>query len=331
MMAMLYASRQGVMGTREFFQKTLDSLRSHVAILDRDGTILAVNSTWREFAIRNGLEVDLCGPGADYIRACDRATGDCSEEAGLVADGIRGVIAKRLGDFSLDYPCHSPTERRWFTVRVTRFEVAGAIHVVVTHDDITARKLAELQVLEANRLLEFQAATDGLTEIANRRSFDRTLALEWKRHERAGATLSVALLDVDSFKLYNDHRGHLAGDDCLKAVALEIRAHLRRPGDFAARFGGEEFVVILPQTGAGGAAWVLGQILAGVRDLAIPHPATPLPGGVVTVSIGSATTIPSRDGDASEFLNRADRALYEAKARGRDRLVEAPPGAGAAR
>jgi len=132
---------------------------------------------------------------------------------------------------------------------------------------------------------------------------------------------SWALLDVDWFKRYNDDQGHLAGDDCLRAVARKIRSHLRRPGDFAARFGGEEFAVILPQTGAAGAAIVLGNILRGIRGLAIPHPATPQSAGVVTVSIGSATTAPRRDATSSGFLERADRALYEAKARGRDRLV----------
>ena len=324
-------ARQARVGTEEFFQKTLDSLRAHVAILDRDGTILAVNAAWRAFAIRNGLADGTCGPGANYLRACDRASGDDSEEAGPVAAAIRAAIAGRGADFALDYPCHSPAERRWFTARVTRFEAGGAVHVVVTHDDITARKLAESRVLEANRLLEFQAATDGLTGIANRRAFDRTLEEEWKRHERAGAALSVALLDVDWFKLYNDHHGHLAGDDCLRAVAREVRSRARRPGDFAARFGGEEFAVILPQTGAAGAAVVLEDLLGGIRTLAIPHPATPLPGGVVTVSIGSATAIPRRDRTGIDLLNRADRALYEAKARGRDRLVAAPPEAGDAR
>lgn len=312
--------RAGVVAD-EFFRKALDSLTSQVAILDRDGTIFAVNAAWREFAARNNPGDDRGGPGSKYLGECDQAAGDRPEEAGLLAGGIRGVIAKRLDDFTLDCPCQSATDRRWFTVRVTRFEVDGTVHAVVTHDDITARKLAELRAQEANRLLEFQAATDGLTGIANRRSFDRTLEDEWKRHERAGATLSVALLDVDWFKRYNDHRGHLAGDDCLKAVAREVRSHLRRPGDFAARFGGEEFAVILPQTGAAGAAVVLGNILRGIRGLAIPHPATPQSAGVVTVSIGSATTAPRRDATSSGFLERADRALYEAKARGRDRLV----------
>ena len=330
-MAMTHSTGRARIGSGEFFQKTLDSLRSHVAILDADGAILAVNAAWSAYAIRNGLEDCRCGPGANYLRACDQAAGEGSAEAAHAAEGIRDVIANRRADFALEYPCHSPVARRWCTLRVTRFEAGGAVRAVVTHDDVTRRKLAELRLRKANRRLELQAATDGLTGIANRRSFDRTLEREWKRHERAGAALSVALLDVDCFKLYNDREGHLAGDDCLRAVALEVRSHLSRPGDFAARFGGEEFAVILPQTGAAGADVIQENILRGVRALAIPHLATPLPRGVITVSLGSATAIPQRDGSFEELLGRADRALYEAKALGRDRAVAAPPEADDAR
>ncbi len=310
--------------SREFFQKTLDSLRAHIAILEGDGSIVAVNATWDHFARSNGLVGDFCGPGANYLRACDNAKGACSEEAEQVADGIRDVVAGRREDFSLEYPCHSPTERRWFSVRVTRFEIGGETRVVVTHDNITGRKLAELQVLEANRLLALQASTDGLTGLANRRAFDRAIELEWKAHGRARSPLTVALLDVDCFKQYNDHEGHLAGDECLRAVARAIGSSLRRDGDLAARYGGEEIAVILPHTRAEDAADILRGVLSGVRALAIPHPSSKVDRGIVTVSAGTATTIPRGDAPFAPFLDRADRALYEAKSLGRDRLIESP-------
>jgi len=310
--------------SREFFQKTLDSLQAHIAILEGNGNIVAVNAAWDHFARSNGLVEDFCGPGANYLRACDRASGECSEEAGEVADGIRDVVARRREDFYLEYPCHSPTQKRWFSVRVTRFEIDGETRVVVTHDNITQRKLAETHVLEVNCLLALQASTDGLTELANRRAFDTAIGRAWEDHGRARSPLTVALLDVDCFKQYNDHEGHLAGDECLRAVARAIRSSLRRTGDLAARYGGEEFAVILSHTRAEDASGVLLRVLQGVRALAIPHPTSRVGRGLVTVSAGFATTTPDGFALLAPFLNRADKALYLAKSLGRDRVIQAP-------
>jgi diguanylate cyclase (GGDEF)-like protein len=305
----------------EFFQKTLDSLRSHIAVLNEDGTILAVNAAWKHFASANGLAEQFCGTGANYLRSCDQATGECSDEAANMASGIRDVIAKRQEHFYLEYPCHSPSEQRWFSVRVTRFEIDASPCVVVTHDAITLRKLAEFKVQEANRLLQLQVATDGLTGVANRRSFDRTLEQEWKRHDRTQLPLSLAMLDVDCFKQFNDQHGHLAGDDCLKAVAQVIQSIMLRPGDFVARYGGEEFAIILPNTNRTGAATVLTTALRRVRKLAISHSSSNVIRGIVTVSIGCATAIPGENDLPSNLLHQADQALYEAKANGRDQLI----------
>jgi len=304
----------------EFFQKTLDSLRSHIAVLDEDGTIIVVNASWKTFASGNGLAEQFCGTGANYLHSCDTATGECSEEAPAVAMGIRDVVARRRAYFYLEYPCHSPSEQRWFSVRITRFELDDSLCVVVTHDDITQRTLAEFKVQEANRLLELQATTDGLTGVANRRSFDHTFEQEWKRHDRTQTPLSLAMLDVDCFKQYNDQYGHLAGDDCLKAVVQAIQSKMSRPGDFVARYGGEEFVVILPNTDTAGAAKVLKNALCSVRKLAISHPSSKVSRGIVTVSVGFATIIPGQHDSPSDFLHRADQALYDAKANGRDQL-----------
>src|SRR5450432_3126679 len=118
-----------LIGNNEFFQKTLDCLRSHIAILKDDGTIIAVNATWNKFATSNGLAEQFCGPGANYLRSCDQARGDCSEEAKIVADGIRDIFANIREYFYLEYPCHSPSEQRWFSVRVTRFEIAQSVRI----------------------------------------------------------------------------------------------------------------------------------------------------------------------------------------------------------
>jgi diguanylate cyclase (GGDEF)-like protein len=305
----------------EFFRKTLDCLRSHIAILNDDGTIIAVNATWNNFATSNGLAEKFCGPGANYLRSCDQATGDCSEEAKIVADGIRDVIANRREYFYLEYPCHSPTEQRWFSVRITRFEIHRSVTIVVAHDNITQRKLAEMEVREANRMLGRIAATDGLTGIANRRSFDSMFELEWNRHGRTHSALSLSLLDIDCFKQFNDEYGHLAGDDCLKTVAQTIQDVTSRAGDFVARFGGEEFAIILPNTEAAGATAVLNKVLRAIRDLRIQHVGSKVERGIVTVSIGCATSVVARYSSPANLLALADEALYEAKASGRDQVI----------
>jgi len=305
----------------EFLQKSLDCLRSHIAILTEDGIIIAVNASWNTFATSNGLAEEFCGRGANYLYSCDQATGECSEEAANVARGIRDVIAQKQEHFYLEYPCHSPSEQRWFCVRVTRFEIVGSTCIVVTHDQITERKLAEIKLQEANRLLQLQATTDGLTGIANRRYFDRTLQQEWKQHQRTQSQFSLAMVDVDCFKQFNDQYGHLAGDDCLKAVAETIRSSLKRPGDLVARFGGEEFAILLPNTDREGAKVVLESFLHSVRNLAIPHLSSTVNGGILTASIGFATVVPDKDDSHSDFLHCADQALYEAKANGRDQLI----------
>ncbi len=311
--------------SRDFFQKTLDSLLTHIAVLKDDGTIVAVNAAWTEFARRNAISEDLFGPGTNYLDACDRARGEFSEEASAAGEGIRNVLAGRSLDFDLEYPCHSPTERRWFSMRVTRFEIDGETHVVVCHDNITRRKLVEIQVIAANRSLEFQASSDGLTGIPNRRAFDQTINAEWIKHTQTQSPLSLAFLDVDCFKQYNDREGHLAGDDCLRSVAQAIASSLRAGEDFAARYGGEEFVVILPQAGQKRAVEVLGNIQRGIRALAIPHPSSEVTRGIVTISVGLVTTVPSDKSSISHLLAQADKALYRAKSLGRDQLMLAPP------
>jgi len=300
----------------EFLQKTLDSLQSHIAILAEDGTILAVNAPWRRFGRQNGLIPGTFGPGANYLDVCDVAQGPCSREGRPMADGIRRVIAGERREFSLEYPCHSPWEQRWFQVRVTRFEIGGLVRAVVAHDNITARKLAELEVQQANEQLQRQASTDGLTQVSNRRMFDEALQSEWSRHRTQKRSLAVLLIDVDFFKKYNDTCGHLAGDDCLQAVARAIAETVELSEGCVARYGGEEFAAILPQADAGQAATIAENIRSAISALGLPHPDSPI-SRHVTVSIGCAAQVPRAEEQSSELVNRADAALYAAKQSGR--------------
>lgn len=179
------------------------------------------------------------------------------------------------------------------------------------------------QILELNRDLENANARltaitiiDGLTGIANRRAFDERLELEWKRSQRSGGTLALILLDVDFFKKYNDHNGHLAGDQCLKAVARVLGLG-RRVTDLAARFGGEEFVILLPESSVDVAMRVAETVRSEIEGLGIAHPASPA--GVVTVSIGFAVTTATSQ-DPESLISTADEALYEAKNAGRNTI-----------
>jgi diguanylate cyclase (GGDEF)-like protein len=183
---------------------------------------------------------------------------------------------------------------------------------------------ARRDLRNANSLLERQAATDGLTGIPNRHSFDRILAQEWSRHERGRSPLSIALIDADFFKAFNDEYGHLAGDECLRTVARAIKCSIRRPSDFCARFGGEEFAVILPNTDEAGALRVAELIRTQVRSIAIPHRRSTVD-SMVTVSIGVATVIPICELSRQDFLHDVDMALYRAKESGRDRILQVAP------
>lgn len=175
---------------------------------------------------------------------------------------------------------------------------------------------------EANHKLELLSNTDGLTGIANRRSFDHILAQEWNRAQRAGTTLSLVMLDVDNFKNFNDRYGHLAGDDCLRALARAMVKAGRRAGELVARYGGEEFVVLLPDTSGNDALEAARRIQHEVRSLALPHAET-VP-GIVTFSLGVASLVPSSQHIPEDLVRQADAALYHAKQLGRNCVQAAP-------
>ena len=180
-----------------------------------------------------------------------------------------------------------------------------------------------LQIVHQRRLLEQIAALDGLTGIPNRRRFDEALAQEWSRCQRSGLPLSLIVADVDQFKQYNDTLGHAAGDRVLQEVATALRQAARRPGDLAARYGGEEFVLLLPETDAPQAQQLADELLQRMAARKLPHPAASGP-PCVTLSLGGITTIPASNEVAPDFFERADAALYQAKAQGRNRWCWAP-------
>jgi len=183
-------------------------------------------------------------------------------------------------------------------------------------EEKVAERTAALEA--ANRQLELLSATDGLTGVANRRRFDEALQTEWLRARRAGSPIGLVLIDIDHFKLYNDHYGHQGGDTCLKKVASTLASGLRAGSDLAARYGGEEFVLLLANTDLAGTRVVAERIRAAVQALGEPHEASGM--GVVTISVGITSFIPQQGQQAEYHIERADQALYEAKRSGRNRV-----------
>lgn len=191
---------------------------------------------------------------------------------------------------------------------------------------VRVRVRNHLQSVHHRRLLEQLALLDSLTEIPNRRRYAEILGQEWRRCLRAGSPLSLAIIDVDHFKIFNDTYGHAAGDLLLKRIAATIQGTLRRPGDFVARYGGEEFVLVLPEVDATGAQTLAEQIRSQVEALHIVH-GDSVAGPWLTVSIGGATQVPTApEVDPGQF-GRADCCLYEAKRAGRNRVAWASEGA----
>jgi diguanylate cyclase (GGDEF)-like protein len=184
-----------------------------------------------------------------------------------------------------------------------------------------AVRVHEEQLREERDELAVLAGTDALTGIANRRAFDERLDEEWRRAQREGNPLGAIMIDVDLFKSFNDRYGHLAGDVCLKRVATALRDAARRPGDFVARVGGEEFCAILPGADIIGATTIAETMRAAIAAQTIPHQDNPR--RIVTVTCGAAYSRPLAFGDPKRLIAAADDALYAAKRGGRDRVSTA--------
>ncbi|MBH5385897.1 sensor domain-containing diguanylate cyclase [Bradyrhizobium diversitatis] len=193
-------------------------------------------------------------------------------------------------------------------------EAGRLIAVVETLRDLTDQKRAEMALKEL-------ATKDGLTGLANRRSFDQMLSDEWARAQRTQKPLALLFVDVDHFKLFNDRHGHQSGDECLRAVAAVVSRHAVRPLDLAGRYGGEEFALILPDMDCDTACNVAEAIRCAVTALQIAHGAAGA-GDHVTLSVGVASHIPGgADGGPDRLLGAADEALYVAKRLGRNRVM----------
>ena len=186
--------------------------------------------------------------------------------------------------------------------------------------DISERKKTEEHLLRLQKQLEEYSFQDGLTGIANRRMFDTVLEREWSSAQRSGAPLSVIVLDIDYFKQYNDHYGHIKADECLRRVARTLSLAANRPRDFIARIGGEEFVWLLPETDAESARLVANKCLHLIRQQQIPHEFSAV-SPLLSLSLGVGTTHATQHTTALVFVEQVDKLLYQAKRNGRMRAA----------
>ncbi len=289
-----------------------NSLSQQIAVIDPTGTIVDVNAAWTNFGIDNGQSPDFVWRGRNYLKALAGAYSSGDSLAGAAANGILEVMKDQQATFSLEYPCHSPDEKRWFLMQVSRLNDESVRLFAISHHNITRRKLAEQRA-------EHLAMHDPLTELANRRYFNLTLHREFRRSKRDRSPISLIAVDVDHFKEYNDEYGHLAGDYCLTQVGQVLQSFSRRPSDLAARLGGDEFALLLGGTDSVESQRIAEAILHSFNDLGV------VLGGSkqATVSAGVASMIASKDQHEEFLVQEADKALYRAKQAGRNRVAHA--------
>jgi len=283
-------------------------------VIDRNGTIIYANRAWNRFGAENGLAAGSFGTGCNYLDACN-APGDSggdrmAEEAEEAVQGIREVMSGSQASFYLEYPCHSPDEKRWFMMRVIPLHSTSASYFVISHHNITQRKLAE-------ETAEHLSLHDPLTGLANRRYFDQFLSKEWRRNYRNRTPVSFVMFDLDHFKEYNDNLGHPAGDQCLVKVAQVLRTFSGRPGDLAVRYGGEEFGLIMGDTGLAQSQAIAERVRKEICDLDIFYCGTRR----ITVSAGVAFAVPDQEHEDVFLIQEADKALYRSKQLGRNQVV----------
>lgn len=298
-------TRRELAASRDFADTILDSVRSHIAILDEHGVIRRTNRSWQDFGRDNGLAGS--GEGTNYLEACRRPGLPDAAQAEEAASGIAGVIMGARESFSLEYPCHSPAEKRWFEMHVTPLRGKPG-HVVVSHENITPLKEVEAQ-------LRCLATTDGLTGLENRRVLVERGEAEFARAKRYFQDLALIMLDCDHFKAINDHYGHAVGDRVLMALADRIKATIRET-DHAGRIGGEEFAIVLTHTAQEGAVLLAERLREAILASEV------LVQGVkvrFTVSLGVSAITPETE-SFSALLKAADDALYRAKGQGRNRV-----------
>jgi diguanylate cyclase (GGDEF)-like protein len=295
----------------ELFESIFHSVEEHIAVINRSGSIVACNKAWQNFGVENGVTASYSWIGQNYLDVLRNSCTTGDSTALEILTGMMTVVDADAAAFYFEYPCHSPTQQRWFTMRVCKLgDSAMADFFVISHHDVTKRKLAEQHA-------EALALQDPLTGLGNRRQFDLSLQQEIRSSQREQSLIGLALIDVDHFKRFNDEFGHAAGDLCLCKIGQVLQAHARRPGDLAMRIGGDEFALILRINDPANLLMIGQAILQDVRNQQMYCSSSEL----VTVSIGILSLVVNHQVDGDTLYQDVDKALYQAKIAGRDQIV----------
>ncbi|GAB4531471.1 MAG: hypothetical protein Tsb0014_15010 [Pleurocapsa sp.] len=290
---------------------SLDGVAAFEAIRDRRGQI--VDFRW---LVANTVALMTMGSTKNGLQG-KRLFAE--QIPGHLFDGLFDLFVEVVENCTVlekEYYYNSHSLMAWFHIIAVKLGDGFAM----TFRDISDRKQIEIALKKANLRLKYQANIDSLTQIANRRRFDEYITQEWSRCSRESIYLSLILCDVDFFKAYNDHYGHQAGDNCLYEVAQGIERAIKRPADLVFRYGGEEFAIVLPYTKGEGAIQVAEEIREEIAELQIVHQKSEI-SSYITLSLGVASVIPDLNASCHTLITTADRALYDAKTRGRDRIV----------
>jgi len=297
--------------TKSFLIETLNTVKSHITVVNEAFTIVYTNKAWTEFGEQNDCSHKGDWFGINYLKVCEKAAKSGDEYSIQVTQGIKALIAGIITEYTLEYPCHSPTKNRWFMMQIERFTSERLIYYVISHQDITER--VELEA-KAKQL----ATMDGLTAIANRRTFDEFVQSEFQRCKRVNRPISLAIIDIDDFKLINDKLGHQVGDNCLKKMGQLLSKYAGRQSDLCARYGGEEFALVWGDLSYEESLTLVKNILTDINQLVIES-STGNCCGYLKASIGLAFELP-RHTQVSELIRHADQLMYQAKSRGKNQI-----------
>lgn len=275
---------------------------------------------------QEGYQINIAQDGLKAIQMAEKVSPDLVLLDVMMPDMDGYETCQRLKQSpeTKDIPIIFLTARKEPEDIVKGFEVGGVDYISKPFNSIEllARIRTHLDLWYKTRQLQSIADKDGLTMIANRRRFDAFFDLEWRRGKRDQTPITIIMIDIDYFKAYNDYYGHLQGDECLKQIAKVIDINCRRPGDIAARYGGEEFAAILGNTDQKGGIQHAEKIRRKVEGLGIHHEKSHI-SDYVTVSLGIATMIPSKEDGAEQLMKIADEQLYRAKELGRNQVCVA--------